>query len=602
MTRHRSGAIQPIVLAGLLVAGVVVGLGAGYFSYRALHNTVATNTTNTTTNTVVQNDNVVIVNTPETVANANVAANTNTTAATSTGRKTNGTITWIAPVKIGSLKIFKSTGGQYPIDYEIGGNGGNNVNGVNTTAAAYYHVGNVASGKYSGGQVVMVQAWGDGIAIRPNVYYVIHSGAKIYLLQKESYGTYGTGDGLNHAKLTADSSTVLDDLHYPKTLAGPGADQKITITDYTDNSLFFDDAKLQYVFTDPVYGSVYTTKGYNYTTSSIYGGGDSTFIAYGYYLKAPDSTARVYVYTPSIVSAQNVPAVTWTDNKNNTTQYSYTDVGGCGSRNYASVIDPSKVTPADLKVVGTASNGDEVFGLVDSNNALLKSQYNDTYVVYEGSKVSYATFLTNHPLFFWTDSFGRLIKFQKATYQSQAECGKPVIYLYPNTTTNVHIDLKPQGGFSYSEPAYNSGWNVTATPSGKLTNLADGKTYPYLFWEGRGGLYSSPTVGSVVQQKDVHGFLASSLAKLGLNIQESSDFIEFWEPRMQGSPYYRVSFYGNQMMDQLAPLIVTPKPDTVIRVLMDYAPLIAPQHIAPQRLFAPARNGFTIVEWGGVLR
>lgn len=601
MISRRSGVIQPAVLAVLLVVVVVVGLGAGYLSYRALHQTV----------TPTDNANTSVVNTTNTVANTNAAetdvnvtananANTNSTAIVS-GRKTNGTITWITPVKIASRKIFKGSG-QYPVDLEVGGNGVSNVNGVNTTAAAYYHVGDVVSGKYSGGDVVMVTAWDEGPVQSPNKYYLIHLGAKIYYLEQESTTKFGTGDNLNHSKLTADTTTTLDDLHYPKTITGPQDDQTLSLPDYIGYNAFFDESQVQAVFTDPTYGTVYTTKGYGLGQKTVLGAISNKFLSYGFYLKAPDSTFRLYQYVPSFMSTQNVPAVTWSDNKKNTTRYDYTDIGGCGSRNYASVMDPSVITAADLQVVGTASNGDEVFGLVNANHTLLKSQYNDSYNPYQGGKVGYATFVADHPLFFWTDPFGRLIKFQNSTYQLQAECGKPVIYLYPKTTTKVNVTLQPQGGFTKTEPAYGTGWHVVAQPNGQLTNLTDGQTYPYLFWEGRGGVYSPPTQGFVVAQADVHSFLVAKLHQLGLNDQESSDFIEFWEPRMQGSPYYVVGFYGNRMMDQLAPLTVAPKPDTVIRVLMDFQPVNHPVSITQQIIHTPARTGFTVVEWGAVLR
>jgi hypothetical protein len=51
-----------------------------------------------------------------------------------------------------------------------------------------------------------------------------------------------------------------------------------------------------------------------------------------------------------------------------------------------------------------------------------------------------------------------------------------------------------------------------------------------------------------------------------------------------------------------APLAVSPKADTEIRVFMVYQPLDAPVNIAPQTLTAPARNGFTLVEWGGMMQ
>ncbi len=71
---------------------------------------------------------------------------------------------------------------------------------------------------------------------------------------------------------------------------------------------------------------------------------------------------------------------------------------------------------------------------------------------------------------------------------------------------------------------------------------------------------------------------------------------------MQGSPYYFVTFLGTSEMNKIAPLTISPKPDTVIRILMDFSPLAKPIKVDGYNIKTPARNGFTVVEWGGVLR
>jgi hypothetical protein len=92
------------------------------------------------------------------------------------------------------------------------------------------------------------------------------------------------------------------------------------------------------------------------------------------------------------------------------------------------------------------------------------------------------------------------------------------------------------------------------------------------------------------------------LHQLGLNAQETADFMEFWYPKMQRSPYYFITFLGNSAMDELAPLTISPKPDTIIRVLMDFVPLDKPIQVQGFKIRTPERKGFTVVEWGGVLK
>ncbi len=66
------------------------------------------------------------------------------------------------------------------------------------------------------------------------------------------------------------------------------------------------------------------------------------------------------------------------------------------------------------------------------------------------------------------------------------DTAKPVIYLYPESKTDVNVRLDFKGGLVTTIPEYNGGWSVSAAPDGTITNKADGKKYPYLFWGQRG--------------------------------------------------------------------------------------------------------------------
>ena len=45
---------------------------------------------------------------------------------------------------------------------------------------------------------------------------------------------------------------------------------------------------------------------------------------------------------------------------------------------------------------------------------------------------------------------------------------------------------------------------------------------------------------------------------------------------------------------------MTPEPDTLLRVFMAWKPAEEPVDLPAQALTAPARTGFTGVDWGGV--
>ncbi len=586
MIKRRSGVIQPYLLVVILVGIIVVGLGAGYFSYRALQPQLNTNNSTSTTNLSSVNTTHTTANANEVLPNDNVAinvnANTNSQLANSIGQ-----VVWQKPTQLSSLKLIAN------IKYS----------GVTEQNANYYRIGAVITGNFAGADVILASIGCDCPSPYPSYYRLLKKGSTYTLLTKNSDDLYqNNGPFVSTVKL--EKVRELTDLVYPDSL--PMVSPQATLVRDKVVNAFFDAADLVVVFNDRTYGPVYT-KIVEFKTGSATMIGTSEIVSRdGFYLGAADGTIVVYKLKPEFVtfndsfSGQGKPNITWADGSKNSNDYYTTALTGCGASNYLNVVTSVKLT--DLAVIGTTSTGDNVYTYQQTTDPDFKEYYNNTYQVFEGSKVSFATFMASHPIIFWVDPFNRLVKFTSAKYAPAVECGKPVIYLYPQTTTNVDVTLQPAGGFTKSEPVYHSGWHVTAQPNGALLNLADRKTYPYLFWEGRGGLYPTPTKGFVVARNNIHEFLVSALAKLGLNQNETSDFLAFWEPRMQGSSYYRISFYGNRMMDQLAPLIVSPPPDTVIRILMDYEPLNQPIHLSPQTLSAPARHGFTVIEWGGVIR
>jgi hypothetical protein len=76
----------------------------------------------------------------------------------------------------------------------------------------------------------------------------------------------------------------------------------------------------------------------------------------------------------------------------------------------------------------------------------------------------------------------------------------------------------------------------------------------------------------------------------------------FWLPKMPDKPYVRLTWFGTNDMNKLAPLYVEPKPDTIIRVFLDFEGLDNPIGLTPQKLSSIPRTGFTLIEWGGLLR
>ena len=66
-----------------------------------------------------------------------------------------------------------------------------------------------------------------------------------------------------------------------------------------------------------------------------------------------------------------------------------------------------------------------------------------------------------------------------------------------------------------------------------MRNLADGKEYAYLFWEGEGMRDFDFSEGFVIKGEDAAEFLQEQLTEMGLTVRESNEFIVYWLPRMQ---------------------------------------------------------------------
>ena len=176
-------------------------------------------------------------------------------------------------------------------------------------------------------------------------------------------------------------------------------------------------------------------------------------------------------------------------------------------------------------------------------------------------------------------------------------CYKPVIYLYPEETTDVSVELTLNGELTCTYPTYNNGWKVTASPDGTLTD-ENGQTYNYLYWECETYTEYDFSKGFCVKGEDTAEFLENALDALGLTRREANEFIVFWLPMMQENEYNIISFQTDAYTNS-ARLDINPVPDTVIRVFMAYKASDKYVDIAAQELTAPNREGFTVVEWGG---
>lgn len=178
--------------------------------------------------------------------------------------------------------------------------------------------------------------------------------------------------------------------------------------------------------------------------------------------------------------------------------------------------------------------------------------------------------------------------------------GKPVIYLYPEKEMEVFVDVSvDKGEIFVTYPEKNDGWRVTAAPDGKIIDK-NGRMHNYLFWEAKANIEFDLSEGFIVEGKNSVEFLQEKLSYLGLNQNEINEFIVYWLPYMIDNPYNLVSFQWENY-NELAPLTIEPKPDSVQRIYMALKPLDEYVEMPEQQLEKFERTGFTVIEWGGNL-
>ena len=174
------------------------------------------------------------------------------------------------------------------------------------------------------------------------------------------------------------------------------------------------------------------------------------------------------------------------------------------------------------------------------------------------------------------------------------------MYLYPKQTTEVEVKLGNPEYLSCTYPKYINGWKVIANPDGSLIDRITGRKLYALYWEGNNiPKKINMHEGFCIKGENTAGFLEEKLAILGLSDREAEEFIVYWLPKMEDNKYNFIRFETMEEQEKAMPLEVTPKPDNIIRIMMDWKALEEKIEVEEQELTTPSREGYTVVEWGG---
>lgn len=281
--------------------------------------------------------------------------------------------------------------------------------------------------------------------------------------------------------------------------------------------------------------------------------------------------------------------------------YTYHQMGCGGFRSCYKIVKDDLLE--ELEKVGVTSTGENIYsyqseylGIVDSEITELMASYGHQIEyenVFEGIDKKYL-------ILFYKNEFGQLIELTNQRMIPPVECGKPVIYLYPEKDIDVSVNVFPQGGVTVSEPEYGNGWYVRASPDGSIFNYRDNSIYTSLFWESESYGNYIARQGFLIPETKKKEKLDEILIRYGLNELERHDFLEYWTKKLHGSDYYYASILPQHELDTVAPLEITPTPNRVYRIFFNFYP-VEKDFVIKEPTVIPIKRdgGFTVVEWGG---
>ncbi|MBI1925838.1 hypothetical protein HYR99_16510, partial [Candidatus Poribacteria bacterium] len=178
----------------------------------------------------------------------------------------------------------------------------------------------------------------------------------------------------------------------------------------------------------------------------------------------PDGTFLQFIYKPTFFQEK----ITWQNQKGESVNEYVPTLEPCGYSAY-DVIHTIDIQQ-ELLMSGVAGTQGPIYELKDSNHELLKAVYHgyrEGYEEVENSSLSeeekrslnptplktYEEYLSSHPLIFWRDPFGRVIRAVKKDYRP-ACMAEPIIYLYPQVKQVVDVAIDSPVNVIQSKPSY----------------------------------------------------------------------------------------------------------------------------------------------------
>lgn len=180
-------------------------------------------------------------------------------------------------------------------------------------------------------------------------------------------------------------------------------------------------------------------------------------------------------------------------------------------------------------------------------------------------------------------------------------CGgiaKPILYLYPKKKTKVTVSFAHPELLETTYPKFIEKWEMTASPNGDLYDNS-GKYYYGLYWDETKVHSVDFSSGFYVEKDEAIDFLEEKLSIIGLNDKERNEFIMYWLPILEKNEKNLVYFELTEEREKVNQLFITPKPDSLLRLVIHVKKVNEKTSIQEEILPTFKRKGFVAVEWGG---
>lgn len=263
---------------------------------------------------------------------------------------------------------------------------------------------------------------------------------------------------------------------------------------------------------------------------------------------------------------------------------------------------------------------DNIYGITNGNYVLVNKDNKILLVNMKGKTLfDFGEAVGIKDLNFMTEYNGELL-FQFNKIDSEEECleysynlsskkgskkeftcggiAKPILYLYPTKKMNVTVSFQHPEYLETTYPKFKGKWEVEALSNGDLYDR-NGKYYYALYWDEKKVHSVSFEEGFYVEDKDAINFLENKLSYIGLNDKERNEFIMYWLPILEKNKKSLVYFELTEERESYNKLLISPKPDSMLRIVIHIKKVDQKINIKKQSLTKFKRSGFSAVEWGG---